>query len=199
MNKRFFTSTNILIAINITVMLMLLSVNFINHKEFELQLDTLVNFGAIVPHQSSLLTIISGMFLHGGLFHIASNMLTLKIFGNKMEKLFGQLFVPFYFLSGIISGLIVYFFSNSVTVGASGAICGLWGAQLFYTLKYSSIRLDKVAMLIDTIILLGIGFLPNISAIGHLSGLMTGLIIGAIYFPNLYQEKNYDDLNVSIN
>ena len=51
-------------------------------------------------------TLVSSMFLHGGLFHLAGNMLYLWIFGNNIEDAMGPArFVLFYLLGGVISGL----------------------------------------------------------------------------------------------
>lgn len=79
-------------------------------------------------------TVFTSMFLHGGLLHIAGNMLYLWIFGNNIEDSTGHFrFIIFYLLSGIIA---VYTFSlvNPVSttpmVGASGAVSGVLGAYL---------------------------------------------------------------------
>ncbi|MDD5434485.1 MAG: rhomboid family intramembrane serine protease [Nitrospira sp.] len=88
------------------------------------------------PHgyPSSYITVFTSMFLHGGLLHIAGNMLYLWIFGNNIEDSMGHFrFIIFYLLSGIIA---VYTFSlvtpRSVIpmVGASGAVSGVLGAYL---------------------------------------------------------------------
>lgn len=88
------------------------------------------------PHAypSSYITVFTSMFLHGGLLHIAGNMLYLWIFGNNIEDSMGHLrFIIFYLLSGLIA---VYTFSfvnpRSVIpmVGASGAVSGVLGAYL---------------------------------------------------------------------
>lgn len=85
-------------------------------------------------YPSPIETVFTSMFLHGGLLHIAGNMLYLWIFGNNIEDSTGHFrFIIFYLLSGIIA---VYTFSlvnpTSTTpmVGASGAISGVLGAYL---------------------------------------------------------------------
>ncbi len=81
---------------------------------------------------SSLIPFITSQFLHGGLLHIASNMLFLWIFGDNVEEHFGFLVFPiFYLLSGVIGGLSQYFFLPESTIpmiGASGAVAGVLGA-----------------------------------------------------------------------
>jgi len=82
-------------------------------------------------------TILTSMFLHGGLVHIASNMLFLWIFGNNVEDALGRArFVLFYVACGIAAAL-VQVVASAVTgdievpmVGASGAIAGVLAAYM---------------------------------------------------------------------
>jgi len=83
------------------------------------------------------LTILTSMFLHGGIAHIAMNMLTLWIFGNNVEDALGRgRFVVFYVLSGIAAALaqtVAAAVSGDVLipmVGASGAIAGVLAGYL---------------------------------------------------------------------
>ncbi len=82
----------------------------------------------------TLLTVITSMFLHGGLLHLGGNMLYLWIFGNNIEDVLGHgRFIVFYLLCGVIAA-----YSHALTapsshipmVGASGAIAGVLGAYL---------------------------------------------------------------------
>ena len=92
------------------------------------------NFFNTGPSLESYFPIISSMFLHGGLAHIAGNMLYLWIFGDNVEDAMGRTrFIIFYFLCGIIAALaqgLVDPTSNIPMVGASGAIAGVLGAYL---------------------------------------------------------------------
>ena len=105
------------------------------------QLDQVVWLGGLVPayfwqggglgHWYPLLT---SMFLHGGWWHLISNMLALYIFGDNVEDRLGHLrYVLFYLLSGLAASaahLVAYSGSPIPTVGASGAIAGVLGAYL---------------------------------------------------------------------
>jgi len=79
-------------------------------------------------------TIFSSMFLHGGWFHILSNMWVLFIFGDNVEDRMGRgRYLIFYLLSGVAAGLMQAFLlpnSSQPMVGASGAIAGVLGAYL---------------------------------------------------------------------
>jgi membrane associated rhomboid family serine protease len=78
------------------------------------------------------LTLLTSMFLHGGLLHLGGNMLFLWVFGNNVEDYLGPIkFALFYLASGIAAAaLFIIFGPNSQVplVGASGAIAGVMGA-----------------------------------------------------------------------
>jgi len=80
------------------------------------------------------LTLITSMFLHGGFWHLAGNMLYLWIFGDNVEDALGHVrLVVFYTICGIAAGLVHAAFDPSSvvpTIGASGAISGVLGAYL---------------------------------------------------------------------
>jgi membrane associated rhomboid family serine protease len=87
------------------------------------------------------MTVFSSMFLHGGLFHLGSNMLYLWIFGNKVEDKLGPVrFILFYFASGLVAVLAFVVTSPNAQVplvGASGAVAGLLGV---YVMAYPRAR-----------------------------------------------------------
>jgi membrane associated rhomboid family serine protease len=94
---------------------------------------------------SALITIFTSMFLHGGFWHLAGNMLYLWIFGNNVEEAMGHArFVLFYLLCGVAAALTMAFMdpaSDVPMVGASGAISGVLGA---YMLLYPRARVTVV-------------------------------------------------------
>ncbi|MGH7393034.1 MAG: rhomboid family intramembrane serine protease [Candidatus Rokuibacteriota bacterium] len=80
------------------------------------------------------LTVLTSMFVHGGLFHIGGNMLYLWIFGNNVEDALGHArFLCFYLASGVAAAfaqIAVHPASPVPMVGASGAVSGVLGAYL---------------------------------------------------------------------
>lgn len=104
--------------------------------------DAFIMQYALTPSQvipsdlHTFLPFITSQFLHGGFLHIISNMLFLWVFGNNVEKTFGAIAFPiFYIASGIVAGLTQYFFTPTSTIpmlGASGAVAGVLGA--YFTL-----------------------------------------------------------------
>jgi membrane associated rhomboid family serine protease len=83
---------------------------------------------------SPLLTVFTSMFMHGGLFHIAGNMLYLWIFGDNVEDTLGHgRFLVFYLAAGVAAALAQVYLNASSRVpmvGASGAVSGVLGAYL---------------------------------------------------------------------
>ena len=90
-------------------------------------------------------TIFSSMFLHGGWFHILSNMWVLYIFGDNIEDRVGSLrYLVFYLMSGIAAAFLQIFVmqgSSIPMIGASGAIAGVLGA---YLISYPGARIASL-------------------------------------------------------
>ena len=79
-------------------------------------------------------TIISYMFLHGGLMHVGFNMLALFFFGPRVESRLGsRRFTILYFLSGVTGAIVSFFFSpNAPIIGASAGVFGVMMAFAYY-------------------------------------------------------------------
>jgi membrane associated rhomboid family serine protease len=97
--------------------------------------QAVLQFG-FIPAQFSLLKLLTSMFMHGGLAHIAGNLWFLFIFGDNVEDRLGHFtYLAFYLLAGIGAGLAHYMIdpaSAIPAVGASGAISGVLGAYLVF-------------------------------------------------------------------
>ncbi len=125
-----------LIAANTVVFLLQISQGF---SQFEKTVVSLALIPANFTAQPTALpewgTIFTSMFMHGGILHIAGNMLFLWIFGNNVEDYMGHIkYLLFYLLSGVAAAFAhIYTHPHSTmpTVGASGAIAGVLGAYFF--------------------------------------------------------------------
>jgi rhomboid family protein len=124
-------------------------------------------------------TVLTSMFMHGGILHIAFNMLFLWIFGNNVEDSMGRgRFVLFYLLAGIAAAYAQALLDTNATVpaiGASGAVAGVLGG---YLLLYPHARVLTLVFIIffvtlieiPAVIMLGIWFvLQFLPAIGQLA------------------------------
>ncbi len=98
---------------------------------------------------SYLWGLITHMFLHAGIMHIAGNMLFLWIFGDNLEDQMGHLpFLLFYLACGLLAAaaqIAVDPWSDVPMVGASGAIAGVMGG---YLLLFPKARVDVLALII---------------------------------------------------
>jgi rhomboid protease GluP len=129
------------------------------------------------------------MFLHGGLFHIAFNTWALWNLGVLCESLYGRwTFGAIYLITGVGAGLAsVAWNPHVLSVGASGAIFGLAGALIasFYLGEFSLPRaalsgtLRSLAFFVGFNLFFG-GLVRGIDNACHVGGLITGLILGAL-------------------
>jgi membrane associated rhomboid family serine protease len=111
-------------------------------------LDGFFHLAAVVPRELTAsfagvsvnqpvpewLTLITSQFLHGGILHLAGNMLFLWIFGNNVEDKLGHIkYLIFYLSCGVLASLTQWYFSQTSgipSLGASGAIAGVMGAYI---------------------------------------------------------------------
>jgi len=147
------------------------------------------------------LTLLSSMFMHGGLMHLGGNMLYLWIFGDNVEHRFGSvLFLAFYLLSGLLASATQIFLGPESLIpnlGASGAISGIMGAYLilFPRNKVNAIFIFRMisvpavvvlGMWIAMQIFQGAGSLKNVGDSGgvaygaHIGGFVAGVAFGLL-------------------
>jgi membrane associated rhomboid family serine protease len=150
--------------------------------------DTLLEAGAMVPlmvARGEWWRLITAMFLHIGLLHLAFNSLALYVFGGLIESALGaKRMVALYLVTGFAASVTSFTFGSpaSAAAGASGAIFGLLGAWLAYNLRRRSLSLAR-ANVQSALFLIGInlvfGFtVPGIDNLAHLGGLVAGVAAG---------------------
>ena len=184
--RRFPILTVAIIAINVVMFFVFQEAFFGSQEVFDLRV---VEYGAI-PYEIShpgdqclqisatelgctsddaglaptWLTVLTSMFMHGGLLHLGGNMLFLWIFGNNIEDSMGRVrFIAFYLLGGIAAVLAQTAIDPDAavpTIGASGAVAAVLGA---YALLYPRAR---VVTLIFIIVFFTIIELPALLVLG---------------------------------
>ncbi len=207
--RRFPVLTLILIFLNIVVFVLSLT-----HPAGLQQI--LYRYGAIPrsiltfkTHQPlpAPLTVFTSMFLHGGLFHIAGNMLYLWIFGNNIEDRLGRIrFILFYLSSGVVAAYAHALSSPSSTipmVGASGAIAGILGAYLllyptakvhtliFFGFFVQIVRIPAVVVIglwgliqvLNGIMSKGLMVQSGVAWFAHIGGFIFGLLSIKLWLP----------------
>jgi rhomboid protease GluP len=173
------TATNVLILINALVFAWELATGAMRNGL------TLVQHGALYgPYvvDGQWWRIVSGAFLHAGWLHIAFNMFALYQVGTFLEVLLGApRMLLAYTLSMIGAGLAVVWFNFDLpTVGASGAIYGIFGALVAIGLRLGKRGRGLVTQTLPIILInLVLTFsIPGFSAAGHIGGLLTGFVVG---------------------
>src|SRR5580658_2012040 len=133
--------------------------------------------------------LVTYMFLHGDLMHIAFNMWCLWDLGALCESLYGRwTFAAIYLITGVAGGVASVAWNPGVlSVGASGAIFGLAGALLasFYLGEFSVPRIAIQGTLRSLLFFVGFNvvfgtMIPGIDNACHFGGLISGLILGAL-------------------
>ena len=212
--KTFPVITILILAINIAIF-----IYQIMHRD---QMQTMIYRFGLIPRQivgfheisglkpefqspiPGVLTLITSMFLHAGLFHLIGNMLYLGIFGDNVEALTGHFrFIWFYLLCGITASLThVAFSPDSITpmIGASGAVSGILGA---YFIRFPRARIHLLFLFIIIVripawIILGVWFImqvfngwvnqgsegEGVAWFAHIGGFLAGIL-----FILLFEKK----------
>ncbi len=133
--------------------------------------------------------LITSIFIHVGLIHLVFNMLALFYIGSFLELSIGsKKFMIIYLLTGLIAGITSLIFHDfTISVGASGAVFGLYGLTLsLMVLKYLDKKLTPMIWVSVTLFValnLIMSFSGGVNLAAHLGGLLAGFIIGIIYFP----------------
>jgi len=126
--------------------------------------------------------LLTSAFLHGSMPHLLFNMYALYLFGPFVERALGTArFVVAYLTSALAGSIVVYLLADpaTVTIGASGAVFGLFGMALLFLLKAKQdVRTLLVLLAINAFISVA-G--PNISWEGHLGGFVAGVVLGAAF------------------
>jgi membrane associated rhomboid family serine protease len=152
-------------------------------------------YGPAVVQLGQWWRIFTAAFLHGSIPHIALNMIALYQVGNIVERVMGPVrYVLLYAMATAGSGLAVLWFNFNVpTLGASGAIFGLFGALVAIGLSLPPRGMSLVTQTLPIIgINLAFGFaVPGISNAGHIGGLVSGFVAGWLLFqiPSPYRDR----------
>lgn len=130
--------------------------------------------------------LVSSMFLHAGVMHLAMNMVALHDGGRQLEVIYGRAAMgAIYAVAGLCGSLASALHNGPVSVGASGAVFGLFGAFGGFLLRHRD-RLDPVAVRVagrGLAILFGMNLvlglsIPGIDYFAHLGGAVGGFLAG---------------------
>ncbi len=162
------------------------------------------------------LTVFTSMFMHGGIGHIAGNMLFLAVFGDNVEDSLGHFrYMLFYFLAGIAAAffhLIVTSLSGNgllvPTIGASGAISGIMAAYLrlfprnrvrvlifniipTYVSAFFVIGMWFILQLINGMGILTQGSSGGVAYAAHIGGFIFGFLFIKTFLPKRKRKQKF--------
>ncbi len=165
----------------------------------EINIFVLITYGAKVNEliqAGEYYRLFTSAFLHADFMHILFNMYALFALGRLVEEFMGKWkMILIYSFSALTGGLLSFFYTPNVAVGASGAIFGLLGAILMITLfgKKKSMKSMFVRIMLVLAINLFSGFTSsNIDNFGHIGGLLGGIVItGFILFLDQSRKKKW--------
>ncbi len=140
--------------------------------------------------------LLTSMFVHYGPWHLVVNMLALGVVGVALEPVFSRWrYLALYLIAGLGGSTAVYLFGNphAPTVGASGAIFGLFGA---YVVVAQRAGLDYRSMITVILINIVVTFaIPNISKFAHFGGLFVGTLAAVVI---VYAPRGRNQLLVQL-
>lgn len=135
--------------------------------------------------------LLTACFLHANFTHILSNLIGLYFWGPHAEVLLGRVrFLIVYLAAGLFGSLLSYVCSDGFSVGASGALFGIFGALLYFRTRHKQVfdRVFGMQVLVFIGLNLAIGFMgTGVDNFGHIGGLIGGFLTA--YCTGLYREK----------
>ncbi|HKZ97564.1 MAG TPA: rhomboid family intramembrane serine protease [Hyphomicrobiaceae bacterium] len=201
---RFQFVTIALIAVNVAIYLLeasgldeaaIASFALIPRELFDMSLPGAGTIETVnVPAMPEQLTLVSYMFFHGDVFHLAGNMLFLWVFGDNVEDAMGHIkFLVFFLACGVFAGLFHAWLapaSESPLIGASGAVAGVIAAYLMLHphVRVWVLAFKAIPLRISAALALGLWILMQVVMVllpeagpvawwAHIGGLIAGAVL----------------------
>ncbi|MDX1993904.1 MAG: rhomboid family intramembrane serine protease [bacterium] len=163
-----------LIALNLAIFFVAFFILNVNDRD--LLYDWGANNGRFVLHFGEFYRLTTSMFLHGNIAHVVFNMLSLYYIGSAIERFFGHFrFGLIYFFGGLAGSISSAILNNlnSYSVGASGAVFAILGAQIVFIYRHRKLLgQGGQAQLRQLVIIAAMNL-----ALGFASGLNTGGVV----------------------
>lgn len=171
------------------------------------QLQFLVDWGKVNEFiaDGEYYRLFTSMFLHLDLSHMLLNGFALYIFGRDVEALFGTArFAVIYLLGGLSGSLASFVFTDALSVGASGAIFAIFGAEIVYLYHHRDLHGDNGRRLLSRLLFfmvleLAIGVIGEagigdfrIDNAGHIGGLVGGIVLAWFIGPAYTVQRDPD-------
>jgi rhomboid protease GluP len=197
---RFITA--IILDVNIFVFILMW---FYNYQSFLSRHLQLLHWGANRRFEvldGEWWRLVTNIFLHGGIIHLIYNCISFVLVAILLEPILGRIkFLIYYIICGILASVVsIIYYDNIISVGASGAIFGLFGiliySEVLFTKKHgvNSIILYYFGAYVAINLIYGL-IVPGIDNAAHFGGLIAGLLMG--YLNTILDSK--DEFNVTKN
>ncbi|WP_422657657.1 rhomboid family intramembrane serine protease [Paenibacillus sp. EC2-1] len=180
---RYYPFTSLLLIANIVMFFVMTfnggSTNYLTQLEY----------GAVTnlePFRSEEWRYIAAVFLHSGFDHLFFNSFAILVITPPLERIMGTFrYALLYLMSGILGNVIsVAYYTNvkvddTILVGASGAIYGVYGAFLYIALFQRHMMDEASRKMLYTLLIMGImfSFAPGIGWVAHFGGMISGFFI----------------------
>ncbi|CAH8295776.1 unnamed protein product [Eruca vesicaria subsp. sativa] len=161
-----------------------------NNPLFGPSSNTLEKLGSLewcrVVEKREAWRLLTSMWLHAGVIHLVTNMISLVFIGIRLEQQFGFVRIGVIYLVSGVGGSVVssLFIRNGVSVGASGCLFGLLGSMVSEILTNWTIYSNKIAALLTLLFVIVInlvfGILPHVDNMAHLGGFLVGFLLGFV-------------------
>lgn len=198
----FFTPILTYLNVGIYLLMVILGYGFFNFEADDL-IDWGANYGPLTK-DGEWWRLLTSTMLHGGFMHIIANGVGLLFVGIFLEPILGKIrFLLVYLSAGILGSLAsIWWYDATVSVGASGAVFGLYGIFLALMLtKVTPAGLGKTLLVSTSIFILFnllMGLTGGIDNAAHIGGLVTGFLLGLLFYPSLkgkFDEEDTNDFN----
>jgi rhomboid protease GluP len=197
--KPGYLVTPLLVDLNILIFL-LMAISGLGFVSFNT--NELLHWGA--NYRSGILNgqwwrLLTSIFLHSGIYHLLANMAALFFVGTFLEPRLGTVRMTIcYIVTGFCASLAsIWWYGATVSVGASGAIFGLYGIFICLMLtgvfpkEYSKIFL--LVMIVFVGVNLFVGINGGIDNAAHIGGLLSGMLIGLMITPGMLSEFSKEE------
>jgi len=197
-----YTVTPVIMDLNILVFLLMVLAGkgFISFQGSDL-LAWGANYRPLTAGAGQWWRLLTSTFLHVGFVHLAFNMVGLLFVGIFLEPALGKgRMAAVYLLTGIGASLMsLWWHPATVSVGASGAIFGLYGVFLALLTTQFFPSVFKKSFMISVVVFVGgnllMGLAGGIDNAAHIGGLISGFILGYVLYPGLKAGKGDEDEN----
>ncbi|WP_059054216.1 rhomboid family intramembrane serine protease [Paenibacillus senegalimassiliensis] len=180
---RYYPVTCLILAANIAMFIVLWLNGGSTNPETLVKYGAMVDFGPFAAEQWRLFT---AMFLHNGFNHLFSNSFAILVFAPPLERMLGHWrYALLYLGSGLVGNAIsmgVYRLDSTlhISVGASGAVYGVYGAFLYIALFQRQLMDTSSRKTLYSLLMVGGVYsllIPQINLAAHLGGLVGGFFI----------------------